>query len=321
MAQCEGVAELLRTAGFEVETILVDPAEERRLAGKGDKSRFTHGVEKALLEGRADIGVHSAKDLPGELADGLLLAGAPGREVATDAWITPQSAAAAEDRGDAAATADRTRGDAAAPADHDRRARQRDLRERLAALAPGARVGTASLRRQSQLLALRGDLVVEELRGNVDTRLRLLRERQLDAIVLATAGLKRLGLEAVAEAELNPGEMLPAPGQGVLALEAREGDTEALAAAEAITCEATFTELRAERAVSAGLAADCDTPIGALATVSGDRLRIDGYVGRGDGSDWIRDRLEGPSDDPKAVGGRLAERMIAAGALTILGRS
>lgn len=317
VVQCEGVAELLRAAGFEAELVLIDPAEERQRPEADDKGRFTRGVERALLEGRADIGVHSAKDLPGEVPDGLVLAGAAPRGTVSDAWITNASL-----RNGALDGAD------SAPL---------GLRARLAELPPRARVGTASLRRRSQLLALRSDLAVEELRGNVDTRLRLLEERQLDAIVLATAGLERLGRRDVIACEAEPEAMLPAPGQGTLALEIRAGGTaeagaaearvaeapgaEARAAVEAINCPRTFAALQAERAVSAGLKADCDTPIGALARiVEGDRLLLEGYVGRADGSDWIRDRLKGPLGDPVSLGSELAERMIAAGAMAVLDR-
>lgn len=300
VTQTEEVARLLRAAGFETELVLIDPAEERRRAGGDDKGRFTRGVERALLEGRADIGVHSAKDLPGRLPAGLVLAGATPRAAVSDALITAisvQEGAISVRKGPG-------------------------LRERLARLRPGARIGTASLRRRSQLLALREDLVVEELRGNVETRLRRLDDGELDAIVLATAGLRRLGLADVIEAEAVASEILPAPGQGTLALEIPSGADEARAAVGAISSPAAFAALRAERAVGAGLEADCDTPLGALATVSeAGRLRLEGYVGRADGGDWIRDRIEGPLDEAEALGTALAERMIAAGANEILGRS
>lgn len=318
VAQCEGVAGLLRAAGFEAEPALVDPAEERRRPEGDDKGRFTRGIERALLEGRADIGVHSAKDLPGELPAGLVLAGAPPRANVADAWITPGSVAAGSGKGGPAAARGSMSAEHAGPV---------SFGGRLAGLGAGATIGTASLRRRSQLLAFREDLVVEELRGNVETRLRLLRERRLDAIVLATAGLERLGLQGMIECEVNPREMLPAPGQGTLALEARQADrggeaeAEALAAIAAISCRETFATLRAERALGAGLDADCETPIGALATVvAADRLRLEGYVGSEDGGDWVRDRVEGSLADPESLGNTLAERMISAGAREILER-
>ncbi|MBS1880823.1 MAG: hydroxymethylbilane synthase, partial [Actinobacteria bacterium] len=162
----------------------------------GDKSRFVRGVEQTLISGAAEVGVHSAKDLPGEMALGLEIAAVPVREDPADAWIGPGGS--------------------------------------LEEVPEGARVGTASLRRRAQLLALRPDLRVEELHGNVDTRLRKLAEGDLDAIVLAAAGLRRLGREDEIAFELPTELMVPAPGQGALALQAREGDEETARALAAI---------------------------------------------------------------------------------------
>ncbi len=249
----------------------------------GDKSRFVRGVERALLEGRADVGVHSAKDLPGEMAEQLEIAAVPPREDPADVWIGAGSS--------------------------------------LEDAPEGARVGTASLRRRAQLLAARPDLRVEELHGNVDTRLRKLAEGELDAIVLAAAGLRRLGREAEIGFVIPVDVMVPAAGQGALALQVRAGDTASTeAAAVALDFDAA-RELTAERAAVALLEATCATPIGVHARVEGDSLEIEAFVGLPDGSEWLRDRVEGTATDPVAAGTLLAERLLSAGAREILDRA
>jgi hydroxymethylbilane synthase len=253
--------------------------------GPGDKSRFVRGVETAVLAGAADVGVHSAKDLPGaaEMAVGLEIAVAPVREDPLDAWIGIGSS--------------------------------------LAAVPEGARVGTASLRRRAQLLAVRPDLRVEELRGNVDTRLRKLAEGELDAIVLAAAGLRRLGREGEIAFTLDEATMVPAPGQGALALQAREGDEGTLRALTAIGDDDALLELTAERAAVAPLGASCATPIGVHARVDGESLALTAFVGLPDGSDYIRDSVELDASDPLAAGTELAERLVSAGATELLKRA
>jgi len=249
----------------------------------GDKSRFVRGVERALLAGEADVGVHSAKDLPGELTEGLEILAAPGREDPADVWI-----------GAGASLGD---------------------------VPEGSRVGTASLRRRSQLLAARPDLRVEELHGNVDTRLRKLAEGELDAIVLAAAGLQRLGRAEEIGFALPTEEMVPAPGQGALALQVRTGDAETAAAVAAVGDAVALAELTAERAAVAPLGASCATPIGVHARVAGERLALEAFVGLPDGSEWLRDRFEASAADPAAAGAALAERLLAAGARELLERA
>lgn len=249
----------------------------------GDKSRFVRGVERALLEGAAELGVHSAKDLPGELPAGLEIAAVPAREDPLDAWIGPGSS--------------------------------------LEDAPEGARVGTASLRRRAQLLAARPDLRVQELHGNVDTRLRKLADGDLDAIVLAAAGLRRLGREGEIGFAIPTATMVPAPGQGALALQVRAGDETTLAALDGITDLDAMRELTAERATVAPLGASCATPIGVHARVDGERLTLDAFVGLPDGSEWIRDRLEADAAEPAAAGFLLAERLLAAGARDLLERA
>jgi hydroxymethylbilane synthase len=249
----------------------------------GDKSRFVRGVERVLLAGEAEVGVHSAKDLPGDMSDELEIAAVPPREDPADVWIGAGSS--------------------------------------LDDAPEGARVGTASLRRRAQLLAARPDLRVEELHGNVDTRLRKLAEGELDAIMLAAAGLRRLGREAEIGFSIPVETVVPAAGQGALALQVRAGDT---ASAEAVAAVLDFDaarELTAERAAVALLEASCATPIGVHARIDGERLGIEAFVGLPDGSEWLRDRVEGEASDPVSAGVLLAERLLSAGARDLLTRA
>jgi len=249
----------------------------------GDKARFVRGVERALLAGEAEIGVHSAKDLPAEMPEGLAIAAVPAREDPADVWIGG--------------------GDS------------------LGGVPEGARVGTASLRRRAQLLAARPDLEVSELHGNVDTRLRKLAEGELDAIVLAAAGLRRLGREGETSFAIPAEAMTPAAGQGALVLQARSDDGETLDAAATVGDETALRELTAERAAVALLEATCATPIGVHARARGDALVVEAFVGLPDGSEWIRDRVEGDAEEPAAAGALLAERLLAAEARDLLDRA
>lgn len=249
----------------------------------GDKARFVRTVEEALREGRAELGVHSAKDLPGEMPDDLALVGVPRREDPADVFVGEASS--------------------------------------LAEVAVGARVGTASLRRRAQLLALRPDLDVAEIRGNVDTRLRKLADGEYDGIVLAAAGLIRLGRENEIAFRFGADQMVPAPGQGALALQARTSDSEASTAAAAISDSEALIEFTAERAATAALDATCETPLGICARHLEGTLAVAGFAGLPDGSEWIRDAIRGDADQPAALGQALAERMIGAGAREILERA
>ena len=186
-------------------------------------------------------------------------------------------------------------------------------------LPPGARVGTSSLRRAAQLLAAREDLEVVAVRGNVDTRLRKLGEGGFDALVLARAGLQRLGREAEIAAVLDPARFVPSPGQGTLALEGRADDEATHAAVQAITDAKTFACLQAERAVAHALGASCNTPLGAHAVDYGcGCLHLRAWVGLPDGSAWVGDELLGGFYDPEALGRRVAERLLSAGAGELL---
>lgn len=247
-----------------------------RVRAAGDKSRFVKEIEEALLAGEVDLAVHSAKDVPGMLPEGLEIAAVPPRADPRDVLCGAAS---------------------------------------VSELPSGARVGTASIRRRSQLLALRPDVDVVELRGNVDTRLRRLAEGDFDAVVLAAAGLSRLGrLDGAAPLD----DVVPAPGQGCLALEIRSGDEATRSRVAALSDPVAFACLAAERDCVVALDATCDTPIGVLAESSeGDprRLRIRAYAGAADGSVWIRDEIEGGA----GAGRELAERLLSAGTHEILG--
>jgi hydroxymethylbilane synthase len=271
LAQAQLVADLLNG---EVELVPITTSGDRGPAG--DKGRFVKEIEEALLDGSVDLAVHSAKDVPSELPDGLSIVGVPERGDARDALCGAAS---------------------------------------LEALGTGAVVGTGSVRRRSQLLALRPDLEVRPLRGNVDTRLRKLGEGEVDALVLAAAGLSRL--ERSAEGSPLP-ELVPAPGQGCLALQARSDDERPAELAAAVTDRPTLACLTAERALVQALDASCHTPLGARATLDGEALELDAFVGLPDGSAWLRDSLGGEADDPAALGEAMAERMLSAGAADLL---
>jgi hydroxymethylbilane synthase len=187
-------------------------------------------------------------------------------------------------------------------------------------LPQGARVGTSSLRRQAQLLAARPDLRIQTLRGNVDTRLRRLDEGDLDAIVLACAGLIRLGLESRITARLDPAICLPAVAQGVIGIECRGADTRTRTLLSALDHEATRRTTDAERAFAHRLGGSCQSPVAAHARLEGERLMLDGLVAEPDGTRLLRDSLSGASGDPAALGRRLAERILAAGAGPLLER-
>ena len=275
LAQAGTVAALL---GIDTELVTVTTTGDRG-AGLNDKERWVKELELALLAGDIDLAVHSAKDVPSVLPDGLELAGAPQRGDPFDALVGAGA---------------------------------------LGQLARGARVGTASLRRAAQLRALRDDLEVVVVRGNVDTRLRKLESGDVDALVLAAAGLNRLGRSDAIGCLLR--ELVPSPGQGTLVLEARSGDERAAAAVRAITDAPTWDALRAERALVSGLEASCNTPLGAHATVGADGIVLRTFAGLPDGSAWLRDETPAAAT-PDAAGALAAERLLAAGGGELLARA
>jgi hydroxymethylbilane synthase len=274
LAQARQVAALLGGSHELVEVMTSGDRQPSPLRAATDKERWVRELDLALLAGDLDCAVHSAKDVPAHLADGIAIAAVPERADPRDALCGASS---------------------------------------LAALAAGARVGTSSLRRTAQLRALRPDIEVVALRGNVDTRLRRLADGDYDAIVLALAGMERLerGNEGVALEEL-----VPAAGQGCLAVTTRAGEESLVAAIDnALSSRA----LAAERSLVRSLDADCHTPVGAHASSLPDgRLALRAFVGAPDGSAWVRDDLEG--DDTEALGAEVARRLLSAGAGEVLGR-
>jgi hydroxymethylbilane synthase len=267
LAQTRLVAERL---GGDAEIVVVSTSGDRGERG-GDKARWVDAIEQELLAGTIDLAVHSAKDVPSVLADGLELVGSPARADPHDALCGARS---------------------------------------LAELPHGARVGTSSLRRAAQLRALREDIEPVKLRGNVDTRLRRLSEHgnDLDAIVLARAGLQRLGRDVGTPLP----ELVPAAGQGTLALQARSGDEQVQAAVTPLRDRDTERALAAERSLVRALDADCYTALGAHARIDGPRIELRAWIGLEDGSAWITDRL--PGENPEELGREVAQRMLAVGA-------
>jgi hydroxymethylbilane synthase len=261
--------EIIKTTGDKITDV--------PLAKVGTKGLFTKEIEEALLEGRADLAVHSLKDLPTELPEGLVLAAVPPREDPRDAIVG----------------------------------------RRLADLPHGAKVGTSSLRRSAQLRKLRPDLAIESVRGNLDTRLRKLDEGQYDAIVLAAAGLKRLGWAARIAEVLDPGIMCSAVGQGALAIETRASGA-GLRACSVLNDPATRTAVTAERGVLAALGGGCQVPIGAHARVEKGRLHLQAIVAAPDGTKLIRAESEGEPADAEALGRELGDELLARGARRIL---
>jgi hydroxymethylbilane synthase len=254
-----------------------DKITDVALSKVGTKGLFTKEIEEALLNRTIDLAVHSLKDMPTDLPAGLALAAIPEREDPRDALVG----------------------------------------KRLAELWKNARVGTSSLRRAAQLRAIRPDLQIENIRGNVDTRLRKLDEGQYDAIVLAAAGLRRLGWENRITEVLEPEVMCPAVGQGALAVETRAEEGAVQEICQRLEHDSTRIAVTAERAVLAALGGGCQVPIGAYCTVS-DLLHLQAIVVSPDGSQIIRKQASGPSTDAAAIGRQLGEQLLADGGRQIL---
>jgi hydroxymethylbilane synthase len=273
LAQARWVADRLQEADVPVEIVEVVTLGDRG-AAVSDKSRWVSELERALDDGRIDLAVHSAKDVPAELADGYELVAVPPRADPRDAICGAAS---------------------------------------LGELRRGARVGTSSLRRAAQLHAVRPDLQIVRVRGNVDTRLRKLADGEADALVLALAGLERLGRAGAAGGTLD--RLVPAAGQGALAVEGRP-DALSDAQRDALNDPVAMACLAAERELVSALEAGCETPVGAHCRMLDDgRASLTGWVGLPDGAAWLRDEVFG---DPVGLGARCAERMLAAGAAQLL---
>lgn len=251
------------------------------LAKVGGKGLFVKELEDALLDGRADLAVHSMKDVPTDLPEGLHLGVVTERENPRDAFVSNNYANVSE-------------------------------------LPQGATVGTSSLRRRSQLAAMRPDLVIEDLRGNVDTRLRKLDEGQYDAIILASAGLNRLGKSDRITSFLEPVDMLPAIGQGALGLELRVDDAELLEGISFLNHPATAVAVEAERAFLLRLEGGCQVPIGAFATAEGDTVTLTGLIASVDGKEILRESATGPGENAAQMGTQLAEKLLEMGGREIL---
>src|SRR5207247_3672687 len=270
---------------ISVELVFVRTTGDRvtgPLAAAGGKGLFVKEIEEARLDGRIDAGVHSMKDVPARLAAGLVIGAVPERADARDVLIG---------------------GDGG-----------------LAGLPPGARIGTASPRRRAQRLAHRPDLGVVLLRGNVDTRLRKWRAGEVDALLLAAAGLARLGISEPAAQPLPVDEFLPAVGQGALALECRADDGATRALLAAVDQPAAATAVAAERAFLAAVGGDCNSAIAAHATLAGGRLTLRALVTDPDGRRRLEERDTAPAADAEALGRTVATRLLAAGAAALMGR-
>ena len=260
-----------------------DKITDAPLSKVGGKGLFVKEIEEALLDGRIDIAVHSMKDMPSEIPQGLCIGAVPQRENPLDALVSEQYAS-------------------------------------IDALPPGARLGTSSLRRGAQLLNYRPDLDITPLRGNLDTRLKKLANTDLDAIVLASAGLIRLGMADRITAHIEPEIMLPAVGQGALCIESRTNDREMGPIISSLDHTRSHIAVLAERAFSQHLEGGCQVPIAAHATIADDRLQITGLVAELDGRQVLKDTVEGSCDQAAAIGLELAENLLAQGAGPILER-
>lgn len=285
--QANHVAALLRplVVPQPVELVVIDTVgdqvQDRPLSAMGGFGVFTKAIQEALLDGRADIAVHSLKDLPTIPVAGLILGGTPARGPTGDAFVST-------------------------------------THKHFDELPQGAVIGTSSLRRKAMLLNRRPDLKVVDLRGNVETRLRKLTEQNLDAIVLAEAGLVRLGMGDRITHLLDPAWMLPAVGQGAIGLECREDDHETRDVLGALTHRPTMAAVTAERAMLYALGGGCLVPIGATVTTGESEITVKGAVYSQDGARKIVESLRGPRDKPLNVGAELAARLLSAGARDLL---
>jgi hydroxymethylbilane synthase len=290
--QARAVAHLIEQHGAEAELVVIktsgDRLQEAPLAEVGGKRLFVKEIEDALIDGQIDLAVHSAKDLPAVLPDGLVVAAVLPREDPRDALVL---------RGDALVG---------------------DLASAAAALGERPTIGTGSVRRIAQLTALLPDTRFTPIRGNVDTRLRKLDAGGFDALVLAAAGLRRLGHAARISLAIPPADCVPAPGQGIVAIEARATDGTTRGVVAPLTDAAAERSLQAERALVEALGGGCQLPLGALALPAGADLEMHAVVASIDGRRSIRRDARGSASDPSTLGRGLADQLLSAGALAIL---
>ena len=285
--QAEHIAGRIRARYPEIEVTLKkivttgDKILDVPLAKIGGKGLFTKELENAMLSGEIDLAVHSLKDMPTELPEGLMLAAITTRADASDAFVS--------------------------------------LRYKsLDALPQGAKVGTSSLRRRAQILKYRPDLQTIDLRGNLDTRIKKLENQEMDAIILATAGLKRLGLEQYITQILPIEICLPAVGQGALAIETRQADAEVLSVLEFLNDSETIAVVTAERAYLREVQGGCQVPVGVHGEVNGDQLLLEATILKIDGTREVRERICGCCSEAEELGIKLAQKMLAAGGKEIL---
>ena len=284
--QVEWVAAQLAAAGASVQIEFIKTGGDlssQPIASLGERGVFTKEIQRAVLAGRVDVAVHSLKDLPTEPVDGLALVAVPPRESPFDLFLSRAG-------------------------------------QPLTELPERSRVGTGSRRRQAQLLHLRPDLHVTEMRGNVETRLKKLSEGEYDAIVLAEAGLSRLGLAHHATHRLEPHQMLPAIGQGALGIEARVDDEPTRTALQVLQDPITFACVTAERALLATLRGGCLAPVGGWARLEGEQLRLEGVVLSLDGRERLYAAATAAPQDAIALGERVAAELRAAGAERLIER-
>ena len=283
--QAHWVRDRLESAGHEVAIRIIktsgDKLQTAALAASGTKGLFIKEIEEALLAGEVDLAVHSMKDLPTDLPEGLGVAAVPEREDPHDALVSKG-------------------------------------RVTLGQLPAGARIGTSSLRRQSQLLALRADLTMVPMRGNVDTRLRKLERGDCDALVLAGAGLKRLGFAGRITSWFSETEIAPAVGQGALAIEIRLQNAAVREAVAPLDHAPTHQAVRAERAMLGGLGGGCQLPIAAFAKHASGQLHLMGVVADPAGARVLRANASGKPDDPEDLGKRVAKELLRQGARQLL---
>ncbi|HOQ08808.1 MAG TPA: hydroxymethylbilane synthase [Syntrophomonadaceae bacterium] len=285
--QAQAVTERLKEyhPDLQIEVVIIKTAGDKildvALSRIGDKGLFTKELEKALLDGTIDLAVHSLKDLPSQLGEGLKLAAVMPRENPGDVLISRSGL-------------------------------------HLSDLPAGSVIGTSSLRRTAQLKAVRPDLQVIDIRGNVETRIKKMQEQQLDGIILAYAGVKRLGLEHWITQVLPYDIMLPATGQGTIAIETRDHDEKMDSILETVNDRKTFAEIQAERAFLGRLEGGCQVPMACLAECREGVIHMQGLVSSLDGSRVIRDSITGSSHEPEQIGLNLAERILEAGADRIL---
>jgi hydroxymethylbilane synthase len=289
--QARTVAARLESAGVDVELVIIKTSGDRLQSAPiseiGTKRLFVKEIEDALLDDSIDAAVHSAKDMPAALPDGLTIAATLPREDPRDAFVLPLT-------------------------------HQGDIATALAGLGRTANIGTGSVRRIAQLSAVFPNAAFTPIRGNVDTRLRKLDAGEYDALVLAAAGLRRLGFGDRITAMIPLNQCVPAPGQGVVAVEIREDDEKCRSALRAVHDTAASAALAAERRVVAALGGGCQLPLGALATITGTAMELRAIVCSPDGRRVVRAQAAGPAAEPEALGDRVAEELSREGAVEIL---